>query len=604
MQLLVSHLLLVLLMVVIMVGAIINFFSLGSSIGHILKDNYKSVVAAQTMSDALERMDSSAAFVLAGQTKKAKTQYRTNLQRFAEAYRTESNNITESGEKTLVDDIGRQFTDYHVKAEKLIFADHPLPTSEARAVYFNQLEPEFLHLKQLSQDVLNLNQAAIVRADARAESEARGASWRSIGITLAAFLLALFFAIRMIHITLDPILSFAKQAEEIGGGNLEQHIEIHRSDEVGVLADSFNHMVVRLREARHILERQLHLAQRMSDEALTSLYDPVIVTDASGRIVHLNKAAEGLFGSVGHVVGMLVDEVIEAPEIVKEIERAIRQEEHRFESDAVPLRIGDTTRTYYPRATPMHDDDGTLLGAVAVMEDVTHLSELDRLKTEFIGIASHELRTPVASLLLSAELLEEGAAGELSQKQREIVGAQLQDLHRMDSLIQELLDITRLEMGSTPPRFEIVSVSGFVETALASMLPQAKTKGIAIEKEFHDLPLWVRVDPAQMSRVIVNLLNNAVRYTESGGTVILRIKSREANVLIEVEDTGAGIPEQYLKRVFERFVQVPGTTGGGAGMGLSIAQTIVTAHGGTIWAESEMNKGSKFVVSLPSIAKT
>lgn len=602
-QLLVSHLVLVLLMVVVMAGAIVNFFSLGRSIDRIFQNNYKSVIAAQHMKDALERMDSSAAFVLAGQVQEARTQYEANRPRFEAAYNIQAHNITERGEGALAADLGRQFAEYRKAVEKLIYASPPMPLALARPYYFSKLAPAFVRLKGRAQDVLDLNQAAIIRADVRAKAEARAASWRSVAVTLGALLIALFLALRMIHAALDPVLTLARQAEEIGAGNLDQRIDVPRTDEIGALADSFNRMAGKLREARKAQEHQLHLAQRMSDAALASLYDPVIVTDSNGGIVHFNRAAEEVFGSEKAAIGRPVSEVIPNREIVREVERAISEKETKrteSESDRVSIGVGGATRTYYPRATPMLDDDGTLLGAATVLEDVTYLSELDSMKNQFISVASHELRTPVASLLLAAQLLEEGAAGELTEKQQDIVATQLDDLQRLDKLMKDLLDTNRLESGVTAPRFETISAGKLIGAALDSVTKQAAAKGIILTSDVPEDQPEVRADRAQIARVLVNLLDNAVRHTPSGGRITVSARRLDRKIEFAVEDTGAGIPPEYLPRIFERFVQVPGTTGGGAGMGLSIAQTIVKAHGSEIQVESELGKGSRFTFTLPS----
>ncbi len=601
-QLVVSHLVLVALLVVVMAGAIFNFFSLGRSIDRIFRNNYKSVIAAQRMKDALDRIDSAATFALAGQAARARTQYRTYLPSFDRAHYIEAHNITEHGESKLANEIGRGFASYSKGVEKLLYASPPMPTAQARDYYFSTLEPEYIAIKGNAQKVLDINQAAIVRADARAKAEARAASVRSIIVTVGAFLLALFFALRMIHGVLRPISTLSGQAEEIGAGHLDQHIDIHRTDEIGTLADSFNRMTDKLREARRLLEQQLHIAQRMSDAALTSLYDPVIVTDSAGRIVHLNRSAEGLFGSVSALVGSAAADAIQRPEIVQEIEGALHPEQRtRPDSEKSPILIETdaAVHAYYPRATPMLDDDGTLLGAVAVLEDVTYLTELDRLKTEFISVASHELRTPVASLLLSAQLLRDGAVGELSPEQREIVAAQLEDLDRLDRLMRDLLDMTRLESGISPPRFESVSPAEVVQSALNAVAAQAEAKGLTVTTELApDVP-DMRADRGQIIRVLVNLLTNAVRYTSEGGRIAVRLCREDSNAVFEVADSGIGIPRDYLPRIFERFVQVPGATGGGAGMGLSIAKSIVKTHGGTISADSELGKGSTFRFTIP-----
>jgi signal transduction histidine kinase len=235
---------------------------------------------------------------------------------------------------------------------------------------------------------------------------------------------------------------------------------------------------------------------------------------------------------------------------------------------------------------------------VVVLEDITNLRQLDRLKTEFIGVASHELRTPITSLLLANELMSEGAAGVLSPELKQIVEAQGQDLSRLEKLTRELLDLTRMEAGQTLPKFEMSPAGQVAKGAVQSVRRQAEEKGVHLVEEIPEGLPSVRVDKSQITRVLVNLLNNAIRHTAPGGTVTARAIPKADQVTFEVADTGEGIPAEYLATIFDRFVQVPGATQGGAGLGLSIAQRIVKAHGGVMQVSSEVGKGSTFSFSV------
>jgi PAS domain S-box-containing protein len=586
-----------------MAGAVANFLHLGRSIDRILKDNYLSVEAAQDMKDALERIDSANAFLLADQPARGRQQYQEHRRLFESAFSIEARNITERGERDVVADIGdRLWPRFRRDTERYLYAQPPMSRPAARSTYFKTLQPEFIGLKERAQKVLDLNQAAILKADRQAKAEARRASRMGLALTAIALVLALFFALRMIRSSLTPLSTLARQAEEIGAGHLNQRIELHRDDEIGALADSFNHMAESLREAHRKEEERLRRAERMSDEALESLYDPVVVTDDEGRVVHLNRAAEGLFGPAARAAGRAAGQVVDDPRVALAVERAIRQERvsaEEGESAFVTLSTGEKERAYRLRVTPMRDSDSTLLGAVAVLEDVTHLRQLDRLKTEFISVASHELRTPVTSLLLSVQLLEEGAAGPLNAEQSEVVSAQREDLERLQRMMRDLLDLTRLEASVEPPRFEIVPPRELVDAATAAVRSQMEEGALALSEDIPmDIP-GVRADRAQITRVLVNLLSNAVRHTPRGGRITVRTCETDDKVAFRVEDTGSGIPTDYLPRIFDRFVQVPGATRGGAGLGLSIAKTIVRAHGGDIRAESEPGQGSVFTFTLP-----
>jgi len=667
-QLLASHLALVALMALVMLGAVANFLRLGGSIDRILRDNYKSVIAAQTMKESLERQDGATTLFLAGQSGKARTQFAQNAAIFQGALDTERSNITERGEQSRADALASDYALLKPAAQQLLSGQE----KDGVRYYFNTLEPLFSKISDEAQGVLDLNQAAILRADSRAKRDARQAALIGIGMTFASLGLAIWFARRAINSALTPLLALVQEAEQIGAGHLNRTIELRRDDEIGLLARAFNDMTARLREAKRGQETRLHRAEQMSDAALENLFDPVLVTDATRTLVHLNRAAQGLFGTAQKLTGRPLAQAIGEPKIVAAIERAIASgtvsadegeaalvsftnetsdwvngssnyptgsskypnegSKYPTEDSAYPTGTpnhptggsallsgtsnypketpaqagngsanGESARVYRLRATPMRDEDA-VLGAVLVLEDVTHLQSLDRLKTEFIGVASHELRTPVTSLLLSAQLLEEGAVGPLSEDQLEVVRAQREDLTRLDALLRDLLDVTRLEAGATPPRFEWIPPRELVESAARGIAPQANSKGVRLATFSRaDLPL-VRADRAQIGRVLSNLLGNAIRHTPPGGEVKIEAEAlsvdQKHSVVFKVADTGEGIPTEFVGRIFERFVQVPGATRGGAGLGLPISQTIVNAHGGQISVKSEKGHGSTFEFAL------
>ena len=309
-----------------------------------------------------------------------------------------------------------------------------------------------------------------------------------------------------------------------------------------------------------------------------------------------------LFGPVAKAKSRPIAQVVEDKAIADAVTRAIHQERVSAAEDEagfVARKMGEVERAYRLRASPMRDEDGSVMGAVVVLEDITHLRELDRLKTEFIGVASHELRTPVTSLLLSVQLLQEGAVGELTPDQKEVIAAQRDDLERLERMMRDLLDVTRLEAGVTPPRFEIVKSDELAASAMQAVDASAKAKGVELIHDWPEQLPSVRADRNQITRVLVNLLNNAIRHTPTGGSVTVRVYQERDGVGFQVADTGTGIPADYLPHIFERFVQVPGATRGGAGLGLSIAQTILKAHGSEIRAESEPDRGATFTFTLP-----
>jgi NtrC-family two-component system sensor histidine kinase KinB len=251
----------------------------------------------------------------------------------------------------------------------------------------------------------------------------------------------------------------------------------------------------------------------------------------------------------------------------------------------------------------MRDADGRLVGAVMLLEDITHLREIDRLKSEFIAGASHELRTPLTSLEMGVHLLLEGSAGELSAKQLEILTMCRDDTLRLDTLVKDLLDLSRIESGKAAPRLAAIQTREVMTDAVEPLRRQATAKGVNLRVAAPaDLPDIV-ADQGQIERVITNLVTNAIRATERGGEIEVSAALRGDHVAISVSDTGRGIPHDYVARVFEPFVQVPDAPAGGAGLGLSISRRIVESHGGQMTVRSEPGRGTTFAFTVPVAAQ-
>jgi NtrC-family two-component system sensor histidine kinase KinB len=265
----------------------------------------------------------------------------------------------------------------------------------------------------------------------------------------------------------------------------------------------------------------------------------------------------------------------------------------------VPWSVGGARRAFRVRSTPMRDADARLVGAVTLLEDITHLAEISRLKSEFIADASHELRTPLTSVQMGIHLLLEDGSSTLTERQKDILQVCRDDTARLDRLMRELLDLSRIESGEVTPVRNPVRTAPLVRDTVEGLRLQVEAKGLTLKVDVTpDLP-QVFVDRAQIERVIGNLVTNAARATREGGGITVSASPRVGAVAISVADTGVGIPRNYLAKIFEPFVQVPDSPGGGAGLGLTICRRIVEAHGGELSVQSEVGKGSTFTFTVP-----
>jgi NtrC-family two-component system sensor histidine kinase KinB len=564
--------------------------------GRIIAENYDSVVAAQDMKESLERQDSAALFDLLGQRDRARRQVAEHRARFDRAFDKAAANITETGEAQVVAAIRGGRDDYYRRFDEFLAA-----AGDRTARYFGDLEPRFNTVRAECDRLLRLNQEAMRRkADAASQIARR---WLFITLALAIGLMAAGIAIEvsLANAILGPVRQLTAATMRVAAGDLDATVPVRSADEIGALAADFNRMAERIRELRHSDLGKLLVAQQTTEAAIDSLFDPVIVADAAGLVTRINPAAERLFGARADMLGKSIDAVTRDPRIAQSVADVLRSQVPAASEDAaavLPWAVDGARRAFRIRSTPMSDADGRLVGVVTLLEDVTHLSEVSRVKSEFIAAASHELRTPLTSVQMGIHLLLEGTAGTLDERQQEILQVCREDTARLDRLMRELLDLSKIESGAVTPQLVATRPSTLIAQAVDPLRLQVEARGISLIVDAPpDLP-QVDVDRSQIERVIANLVTNAMRATPAGGTITVAAARRGDQVAIAVTDTGSGIPRDYLAGIFEPFVQVPHASGGGAGLGLTISRRIVEGHGGRLTVQSDPGRGSTFTFTV------
>jgi two-component system, NtrC family, sensor histidine kinase KinB len=588
---------------------------MGSVSRRIISNNYDSVVAAQEMKESLERQDSAAVFALLGARDKAAAQVREHRAKFDQNFEKAANNITEIGESAAVEAIRADRQKYYEMfdafTQRVNSTDQsagsvarPEVRSE-REEYFNLLEPQFNKLRAECEHLLQLNQRAMVAKSEAAAGVAQLWFYRTLliaGVLVAAGIyLAFFLANRIV----EPLRELTATTAKMAGGDLNAKVDVSSRDELGILAAEYNRMAERIRQLRTSDLGRLMMAQQTTEAAIDSLYDPIIVTDGEGLVTKLNPAAEEIFGSERENTGKHIGDVARDIRIAGAVAEAIESQRPvagEGMSSVLPLAVDGSERAFRLRTTPMRDNGSRLLGAVTLLEDITHLREIDRLKSEFIANASHELRTPLTSVQMGVHLLLEGAAGDLNDKQTEVLSACREDCERLDKLMRDLLDLSKIEAGESQPELNKVKTREFIINVTEDLRPRVESKGLAFNVLVSVGLPDVFIDGSQIERVLANLVVNAIRYTKQG-EIRIAAEPRGSYVAISVSDTGTGIPQEYLPHIFDKFVQVPGTATGGAGLGLAISRLIVEAHGGQISVQSEVGQGSTFTFTLPVIRK-
>jgi PAS domain S-box-containing protein len=604
-KLLLGYLLFVAALVVLGAWSAWRLREMGGVSRRIIANNYDSVVAAQEMKESLERQDSAALFALLGANDKARAQLNEHRARFDANFQKAAHNITEVGEAEAIENIHHDRDAYYQMFDQFFAQKTATNRSEAteRVAYFTRLEPQFNKLRADCEHLLQLNQRAMLAKSEAAAGVAQLWFYRTLLIAGTLVTTGVILAFVLSRRIIEPLRQLTASTTRLAGGDLNAEVTVSSHDEVGLLATEYNRMAQRIRQLRNSDLGKLIMAQQTTEAAIDSLYDPVIVSDEEGRITKLNPAAAEIFGAEQKNSGKHVRELARDGRIAGAVAEALESQRPVTGdgmSQVLPLAVDGSERVFRLRTTPMRDSARHLLGAVTLLEDITHLREIDRLKSEFIATASHELRTPLTSVQMGVHLLLEGAAGELNDKQIEVLSACREDCERLDKLMRDLLDLSRIEAGESQPQLQTLCLRELIRKEADELRPQVEAKGLSFHLDVPpDLPP-VLADAAQIARVITNLVVNAIRYTKQGEIAIQAVR-RGRYVAVSVSDTGRGINGEYLPHIFEKFVQVPGAPTGGAGLGLAISRLIVEAHGGQISAQSELDHGATFTFTLPCL---
>ena len=365
-------------------------------------------------------------------------------------------------------------------------------------------------------------------------------------------------------------------------------------DDERLLTTLARQAAVALEQAR--LVESLIAETRRVEAIIQSMADGLIMFDRAGRITAINPALERMLGVPGErVIGQILTDLTD-----QEVRRRVSAV-CSIETPVEDVTIGK--RVLQVHSSTVLDSAGEILGYVRVVHDVTSVHEADRMKSEFISNVSHELRSPLFSIRGFLELIKTGKVSD-EETRTEFINTMYHKTLHLNRLVDDLLDISRIERGTFELELGPVAMRPLMLHAAGEMRFAATEKGIRLETSLPEGLPPVHGDPNRLEQVVINLLDNAIKFTPDGGAVAARAAAVGGEMVVEVEDTGSGIPAESLDKLFTRFYQVDASTtrrSGGTGLGLSISQQIVEAHGGRIWVESEEGRGSTFRFTVPLI---
>jgi two-component system, NtrC family, sensor histidine kinase KinB len=558
---------------------------LGGAIRETLYRNYLSIEASQHMHAALYNVQ------LAQANGTLPAALAPNRELFMHWINVELGDITEVGEADLAADIQRR--------GKRIFDEL---ANGARPPAGN----EYGQLHHRIDELIAINQAAMFRADSRSMQMSDHLTYEFAAGLLVLLLLGTILSWTLASNLSRPLAELSDSLRSFSLRGPSVRLGEQPLAELQTVASEFNRMAERLEQFERLNVDRLIYEKGKTEAIIESLEDGIVLIDPSGIVTHMNEIAGIIIGiEREEALGSSFDDLsTNSPHYVRirsALARAAAQpgDSQRLE---VELHVRGRDHSYVLKPVPLRQTDGGSFGTILILQDITYLRDKDRARTNLVATLSHELNTPLTSLGFCVELLLR--RNQLDPKQQELLTSIQEDAARMRRLASDLLELARGQVPAIIVQSMPVDLAEMVQAVIKGFTLQAEQKQVRLEANIELPAPQIRADPLKLSWVVSNLIANALRYTPGGGTISVSLTGTQSGACLRVSDTGPGIPPQVREHLFERFSQwrVNGSEPGSAGLGLAIAKEIVDAHGGRIFVDSELGRGTSFTVELPASA--
>jgi PAS domain S-box-containing protein len=422
-------------------------------------------------------------------------------------------------------------------------------------------------------------------------------------LATASAILGVLISAGFLFSIIRPIRHVAKAARRISRGDFAQRVDWRTKGDLGAIATEINRMAVQLRDLGDTESGRKQLEHQLSDAVVQSIFEPVIVTDANGHVLKVNRAASDILGEAAGD-RMALTNTPGGEKILDAVREAVSMQQPiaaQGEAALLPMKIGQAQRSYRLRTAPMRNPEGKLLGAVSVLEDITEMQDIDRFKTRFLTVASQKLREPLEQLRLSLYTLTRGFAGEMRPLQADLIHGAEEEAESLNDLMTDLIEVSELETGRREIRIDRMRPVDILRDAYMRHRDAARKKNIDVEiQAFSDLS-YVNGDRRAVRSIMDNLLSNALRYTPEGGSILIQAQEHKDKVQFFVRDSGRGIEAERLPTIFGRFNT---SFDGGTGLGLALVRRLVELLGGQVSVESRLGHGTTFSFTLPVATTT
>lgn len=534
---------------------------------NILVANYNTLQYSRNMLLALEEINSDpAAFGV-----------------FEKHLEKQKKNVTEPGEKEATESIA---THFQLLKEK---SDNPKLLSSIR--------------RDIA-ELMQLNMVAIEHKSSVADATAKNAIAIISAAGMLCFIIAFILMVNLPSNIANPIQILTESIRQIANQNYKERVHFESNSEFGQLASSFNTMAEKLQEYSESKLDKIIRGKRRIESLIDNMHDPIIGIDENKKVLFVNDEALKITGlKKENFVGKLIQDVAVTNDLVRTIIRDIIEEKNDMKTETMKI-YADGKESYFEKeiidinVVPTGEKESQFIGQVIMLRNITPFKELDHAKTNFMGMVSHEFKTPISSIKMGLQLLENDKIGNLNDEQKNLVNGIKEDSNRLLKITGELLDMTQLESGSINLNIQHSEVRQIIDYAINANKSAAEQKNINFTVNIEIGIENVLADSEKTAWVLNNLLSNAVRYSHENSDININVIKEKDKIKFVVKDAGRGIEPQYLDKIFNRYFRIPGSRKEGSGLGLSISKELIEAQNGSISVKSEFGTGSEFSFTL------
>jgi len=532
---------------------------------NILTDNYNTLQYSRNMLLSLEEI---------GKEPFAIAEFQKNLD-------FQRQNITEDGEKEVTKNILAHFSDLKNDKENLNL--------------HSAIRKDIAELMQLNMNAIQIKSGI-------ANTTAQNAIAVISIVGTLCFLIAFILMVNLPANISNPIRELTSSIHQIANQNYRERVQFESNSEFGELARSFNTMAEKLQEYSESRIDKILKGKKRIETLIDNMHDAVIGIDENRKVLFVNDEALKISGlKKENFVGRLIQDVAVSNDLVRDlIKEIINPDAEKNPAELLKIFV-EGKENYFEKeildinVIPTGENDSRFIGQVIMLRNITPFKELDLAKTRFIGTVSHEFKTPISSIQMGLQLLENEKIGSLNEEQQKLIKGIDEDTLRLLKITGELLNVAQLETGVSQLNIRPFKINEMLEEVIKTNRSAADKRQISMITDIDSGLDIINADQEKTLWVLNNIVSNAIRYSYEQSTVTIKVEKLDSDyVKFSVEDQGLGIDEQYLKHIFTRYFRVPGTKAEGTGLGLSISKEFIEVQRGSIAVESEVGKGSVF----------